>query len=243
MGLVQRLSQLVVHRLSGLELPASRVVNANHAQGPHETDQHGVVIRFGGVGNDALAYPTPPWMRPGNPKMIDFVGLGFTLEQDDVAPAIAHETFHSLNVWHHGEGDKRANWIPRSGFLFEESAGAVSQINVWLEPAGPLVLTSQFVNGGVVTPVFLGVTGGQHSGDADCLMRYAVATAYAKKEDASIRYWVTEQNGLSLCQSATGTKVNDAARAPQSRYGDAAMNRGSCLGQILVNDAVSAPAR
>lgn len=87
----------------------------------------------------------------------------------------------------------------------------------------------------------LGRPGGEHSGVQDCLMRYYFAKFYPVKGKAETYYMVTpgtEPFGMELCRSKGGTGVNAASRQPQSRYGDASENGGSCFGQICPNDAI-----
>ena len=89
---------------------------------------------------------------------------------------------------------------------------------------------------GPVNNITIGAPQGEHSGNADCVMRYFNAHAY-RPQDLRVRYEVDEVKGIILCTSATGTGVNDADRGtPQPRYGDAASGRGNCKGQICVND-------
>jgi hypothetical protein len=81
----------------------------------------------------------------------------------------------------------------------------------------------------------MGTPGGQHSGDAMCVMRYDVSGAYASTAEPHVRYFAFEEPfGRSFCRTSAGTGPNDPGHAPQSRYGEA--RRGGCLHQICVND-------
>jgi hypothetical protein len=102
--------------------------------------------------------------------------------------------------------------------------------------------------------LLIGVDGGEHSGNGLCPMRYKFAEAYKAKRGltvadgaggttrASRRTFLrvpkgTEDVGTEICESPTGTGVNDANHAPQSRYGNARQNYGDCAAQICPNDA------
>ena len=89
----------------------------------------------------------------------------------------------------------------------------------------------------------IGAFKGHCSGVEECIMRYDNCTAYVYRALSSVRYWVSENWGNSLCATELGTGVNKQGRLPQDRYGPAADGRGKCKMQILVNDAVTAPRR
>ena len=100
-----------------------------------------------------------------------------------------------------------------------------------------------FVNGAV--PIFTDLAfyvGGpqrQHSGNDQCIMRYFFANAYQSTADSSIYYLSaagTESVGISLCPTGSGTGVNATSHKPQSRYGNAAKDRGACQSWVCVND-------
>jgi len=96
--------------------------------------------------------------------------------------------------------------------------------------------------GGMVRKQFLlGEWQGQSSGDTGCVIRYYFSTIYPKKGVEYTYYRVSPQSepiGHGICRSADGTGINAPDHSPQSRYGAAAANRGNCLGQICVNDAI-----
>jgi hypothetical protein len=100
-----------------------------------------------------------------------------------------------------------------------------------------------FVNGAV--PIFtdlafyVGKPQRQHSGNDQCIMRYFFANAYQSTANSSNYYLSaagTESVGTSLCPSPSGTGVNATSHKPQSRYGNAAPNRGACQSWVCVND-------
>ncbi len=94
----------------------------------------------------------------------------------------------------------------------------------------------------------VGVEHGEHSGAEDCLMRYYFAKFYESKKPPTIgnmMYYLvtpgTERIGMEICRSSKGTGVNapKPPNLPQSRYGSAASDAGSCFEQICPNDAIS----
>jgi hypothetical protein len=162
---------------------------------------------------------------------------------------VAHELFHSVNVYHHGESDRIVAWgVDDTGEVAEFDGTSESQISVYYEPDRDVTASwrdklSKPPYDETPALGWLGYEGGQHSGDDQCVMRYFNADAYIGNPDAARRYWTQEKPGSSLCRSATGSGVNDSARAPQSRFGDASTGRGDCQHQLLVNDAVTPPGR
>ena len=256
----QRRSGLAVHgKLLRNELSSARVINSNHRSAPHRVDQHGVIIRdatFEGYA-EAVGGPGNPG-TPGTPGMFEYVGLPSKLPTLPTASAavsyasatVAHELFHTVNVWHHGETDKSVVWrLDDSGVLIEVEIGnsgaeinAGRPISVQNEADGSLTegLRASLPNGGRM-PRNLGANRGQHSGVENCVMRYDTADAYVMKTFVGFRYtfYPDEVPGAGLCDSAAGTNVNASSRQPQSRYGDAAAERGDCKHQIVVNDAVT----
>jgi hypothetical protein len=244
--LFERLSGLAVHyRLKQTEMPLSHVINPNHDAGPHLVDQHGVVI-----------VPIPfnaPAARavggPGTPKSIQEVRIQALLPSASnywiayVGSSLAHELFHCVNVYHHGQKDYPTLTWKRNdatGQVFENGTTPVVILDEtgadasWLLP----VVTSQQVS--------LGLDNDQHSGDDNCVMRYDDARGYYPKAGPSdARYFIvgSEGAGFGLCTKSEGAGVNEPGRDPQPRYGDTAAGRGNCQGQILVNDNVPAPRR
>jgi hypothetical protein len=89
---------------------------------------------------------------------------------------------------------------------------------------------------------------GLHSGDQSSAMRYYDAAFYIPQGFPNVRISIGPEEaatpGILLTNSPTGTGVNDPARQPRPRYGDAFggnntpdTERGNDLQQIDVNDA------
>src|SRR5262249_37315892 len=112
---------------------------------------------------------------------------------------------------------------------------AVAVTVLWEKGKRPYALTGP-------RQAWIGAFGGQHSGNEDCIMRYAVADAYPR---GSKRYLISapEAGGLGLCEDTKGTGVNDLDHprppATSSRYGDATKNK-ACKQQFCVNDKACA---
>jgi len=104
-------------------------------------------------------------------------------------------------------------------------------------------LCQAFINGAL--PLFTDLTfyigrpQRQHSGNDQCIMRYFFANGYPSTANSSTFYLSaagTEPVGTGLCSSAAGTGINAPSHQPQSRYSDAAANRGGCQKWVCVND-------
>ena len=250
LALFQRLSGLAVHKnLLQTELSSERVINKNVSAGPHRVNQHGIILKNNNSNGYAEAVSTTS-KRPSTPKDFDYVGLPVTIaagptQSRDVsyaAASVAHELFHTVNVYHHGESDKQVTWELGPDDSVLEGG---QQIQVYREPS--LNVTANVVadlktRGSKSREIWLGQQQGQHSGVENCVMRYDSSQAYEQSGSAGWRYSVRETTGALLCRSAEGTGVN-ASRSPQIRYGEAAKGRGACIDQILVNDAISPPVR
>ncbi|WP_321471974.1 hypothetical protein [uncultured Paludibaculum sp.] len=243
--LFRRLSGLEVHyEFTADEFSMERVVNANHTMGPHRVDQHGVEI-FPWGNNPGYAEATG---GPGNPAKITGIFVPALVPPVDKGTAnyfnstLAHELFHACNVYHHGDaGDRSVKWrrLPGTDTVVEASDGTEKQVSI-LREDGTLI---NAIMPEAPLKVVLGVNGGPHCGDDNCVMRYDDSGGYVADADPSLRYRVKEVTGFQLCSSGDGTGVNDPSRTPQSRYGPAASGRGTCSSQILVTDAVQAPER
>jgi len=257
----KELSGLEVHlELGQSELGKDRVINANHGEGPHVTDQHALRVVVTGklpAGTEHADLLGKAVGGPGNPKQILEVRLTKNWSQLPLMTrdvVVAHELFHAVNVYHHGEiDDTRVAWgFDEDGKLVEKSAatGRVQPIHVAREGEGDI--TNEVVEklsepGAKPLLGWVGKAGGQHSGSESCVMRYFAANAYIGESDEELRYVFPpppEQPGFALCADPSGTGVNDPSRDPQSRYGAASeSDRGDCEHQILVNDGVDPPAR
>lgn len=249
----------VHHEFTATEFPqGSRIINVNHANGPHRVDQHGVILGWNSL-------PVSKAVGgPGLPKQVSYVGIcadvdpsyeewasvksGKSKSLTDVfASTVAHELLHACCVWHHGESDiRKAQWRVGKNDLglncFEESVGGGpwQEVRLLHEDNTPVR-----TGGGPPTEEpWIGRDQGQHSGYEDCIMKYDCSDGYISRADAAVRYFIKrELSGIGLCASGTGTGVNAAGHKPQSRYGDAAAGRGSCKKQICVNDALDSVKR
>ena len=99
----------------------------------------------------------------------------------------------------------------------------------------------EFLRQMVTQEWMIGEPHGQHSGSDQCLMRYFMARVYPITGAENHYYYVppgTEPLGVQICDSGSGTGVNEAGRAPQSRYFEAAPGRGDDRSKLCVNDSV-----
>jgi hypothetical protein len=93
----------------------------------------------------------------------------------------------------------------------------------------------------LVRRVWVGPPHGTDSGDDFCIMRYYFATGFEIAGMKNAYYLIrpgATHAGRQLCQSPEGTGNNAGSHEPQSRFGDAAVGRGNCAGQICPNDAI-----
>ena len=92
--------------------PAKRIMNFNHTDAPHQTDQHCLRVAMGGGSHSAI----------GPPKYSDTVVIGrgaFTFRTlvqghrkeitNELTSTVAHEMGHACHILHHGESDMRKN--------------------------------------------------------------------------------------------------------------------------------------
>ncbi len=249
----QGISKLKVHsHLTPEELGTSRIINRNHTDGPHETDQHGVLIKaVGGGACDTIGGPGTPGMIEAvqvDPNPLDAI-TDLHTRYWTLWAQVARELLRCCDVWYHGEADFRlvwwwarkvmvdgGDWVTR---IYEystrpdpASGGLGQQVIVLGEnrrPFDPDWFTSPV---GVV----LGIKGGRYSGSDTCVMRWFDADGY--EGPGNVRYWLNddrEKPGKGLCTSPEGTGVNAASHTPQSRYGNA--TQGDCADQIRVKDS------
>lgn len=248
------LTGLEVHgRLTLDELSPARVINRNHQAAAHVVDQHGILIDSWSGQDCSMSMG-----GPGTPKSVTRVCIDATLAETETGISasgvprnftvrvrtVAHELLHSLNVWHHGEGDMEVFWrlatVRGRTEIFEytskedaDSGEKGAPIKVLLEDGSPFPATR--LVWGVSHPIELGMPAGEHSGCVDCVMRYIVADGYAA--GGGTRYYVlSEPRGEGICSSHIGTGVNAQDHKPRSRYGDAAEGRGDCVERFCVND-------
>lgn len=242
--LFANLSQLDVHdKLAAVEFPASRVINANHDGGAHVVDQHGLLVQVV-PGQEGYAAARG---GPGTPKSITSIDLPADWGKAPlsyIAASVAHEMGHAVNLYHHGDTDIReGTWQLKNTEIFEEG------VAVRIMDEREVDITSRVIRAlekaeGQQQEVYIGKIRGEHSGADSCIMRYDCAFTYTNLKRTIYRVTnFKEKAGFNLCATTEGTGVNDPDHTPSTRYGPAAQNRGDCLHQILVNDAVPAPSR
>ncbi len=258
------LSKLDVHdKLTEAELDPTRVINRNHSEGPHVVDQHGLLLDSASrpdIYGEAVGGPGTP--RVIDRVLIDR-NLADTVTRklcdssktyEYYAKTLAHELFHCCNVWHHGDGkDKTLYWksktVDGKKVLYEYE----SQADIDAKGKGYLITAyfgeddSQLYLPELPVwdnpfPIEMGNLWGQHSGNDDCVMRYDISQArygggpglYGGRY---CLFWECQEPvGQNLCTSPDGTGVNQEGRKTDTRYADAASDRGDCVDKICVND-------
>jgi hypothetical protein len=263
--LFERATGLVVHdELLDTECIPHNVINFNKRADRHIVDQNGLYMKEvpGDVG---YAKKMPGRNFPGPPKntmsvrvaMIDSIDVVFQLTpnfrvtQNANSTHIAHELSHGIGVYHHGDRDTfgGTDWHRASGVTIPGISSPVDRviegaqtgplIDVLLE-AGltPMGNDAIFGVGGTQIKIWIGERSGQHSGDVNCVMRYAVAQAYRREGAPSTRviHATLEPYGDALCTSQIGTLFNYITHSPQSRYGPADTKRGNCAQQFVISD-------
>lgn len=139
------------------QIRSDRVINFNHSQGPHEVDQHAVLIVNGKAGNldgctsTKTLMPGPPGVvnQIFIPRLFDYtkyanfvrsIGLIATSPLDDVTTTVAHELGHASSAWHHGDtdGDDATVWwyTPDGTTINEIGKGSSLSIAKALQNAG-----------------------------------------------------------------------------------------------------------
>lgn len=266
------ISGLEVHdRLSQEELGGTRVINRHHGKGPHRGEQHGILFKRVPTGDNCEAIG-----GPGIPRSIDRVELGSNFgrlphpgPRSDPEKALearkeartywtmtlAHELFHCVNVYHHGDLDP-------DGMVWDR--GKDEKDGVWKVWRTDHPAAGRYVRTGVEVRIFdesgapirsetpglfearVGNLHGEHSGYEKCVMRYDFATHSVKKLPAE--YFELSPKGImgsELCTQAEGVDFNKDPRTPggalpKTRFGsaDTANQRGRCRFQIHVNDSV-----
>jgi hypothetical protein len=253
--LFETASGLRVHRLAPGELPATKVINAARTVGPHNKNQHGVIIRHDpALGNICKAVMHgPPETPPGMPVHVDYVGLGavpnvfvttvnFATGQTNVvnygAATVAHELFHCCNVYHHGDplSEAERTWEKMPDGSITENGTPIRVVNeAGQDVSGQIVFDS---HGQLVTQVF--VKGGKASGDVSCIMRYDVA--WATEDPARPQVRVVLAVGSAGTGEMTGSRLcTGSAGLGNTRFGPAP--RGNCVRQIVVNDDATRTSR
>lgn len=256
---------LIVHEKTLFkEFRSDWTINYVGVKGSH-VDQHGLLIKPGS-GAAGVCKRMPSARFPGPPKntlvvrfiLCEDVDRAFqitptiTYTRNDRAGHLAHELCHGIGIYHHGDADP---WdLPNGGFGVEwfraQTSSTPPQDRVKEGIGGSLYQVFgeasmvQMPNDVIFGPgasyltMKLGKRSGQHSGDADCVMRYNVAQAYERLGVPSDRIVHNggEMPGGKLCRNGAGTLINHPSHSPQSRYGNALQNRGDCAHQFVIND-------
>ena len=114
-ALFERLTEVVVHCVELEELGTDRVVNRNHAQGPHVVDQHGLLIKRGKGSHEAVGLSGGD-TSIGPPRATEYITVpapGKDLSDEDKQERVslmAHELCHGVGVNHHGDGVMARLW-------------------------------------------------------------------------------------------------------------------------------------
>lgn len=256
--LFENLAKLkVFSELTKEELSESREINRNHSHMAHVVDQHGVIIVEGDDG--LVSEAVPEHRKPGEPvKKEEIIGTPKSHKEvkiakgmlaDYIDPArlsrtVAHELLHCCNVPHHGDTDRWCRLIKpgedSSGnkviFVFKLGpddipVGKGEEIDLIDELTGKPISVGK--DGRIA---YIGCKRGEHSGNVDCVMRYAVAKIYINKVSQYVSFSDDEVKGMGICETEEGTGVNLPDRPPEPRYGPATKDRGGCLKKICVND-------
>ena len=225
------------------ETPNEFVINFNHGTA-HLGQQHVLYMMQGSAGDGNEGRNWTAGQGPGPPKHVQFISVdvesirdGEENDQDFQAhldSTIAHELAHGTNVFHHGDDN----------YSICGEAGQKCSLQHW--------------DGNGWVPVGVGsdsgqtivVTGGQNSGEQDCIMRYTGGSYYEARHGGEYRwqkrtgkvlttvtgydYGDPEKDGTIFCDDNIGTGVNAPDFRPAPKAG--AASRGNCKRQFCVND-------
>jgi hypothetical protein len=120
------------------QITPDRIINFNHADGPHEVDQHAILITQGLSGTNGCTSTTT--FMPGPPKVVnrifippfgDFInhvtnyrqhGLVVSPAMTELQSMVAHELGHASSIWHHGgePADYHVHWYSPDGTTIKE---------------------------------------------------------------------------------------------------------------------------
>ena len=253
--LAARVSTLAIHyKFTPEEFPTSRIINFNNEPSTHQVDQHGLVFVANNEFGDSEAngrLRCPSEVR-GDVEihLIDPAVRGRANAEAEFHVTVAHELFHCVGVDHHGDHDPAVvEWrnpapgkyveypftsIPTPGGGNHNMYGAGVPITITQEDLTPL--TDAQIADMFAFPLKIYIaaeTGGEHSGNTHCVMKYNCCNAFIRgQKRVIIRRF--EPLGDSLCVDAHGDVYNAPGADHGSRHGEAA--RGNCKAQIVVND-------
>ncbi len=216
--LFERITGLVVHRVTLAEMGETRVLNRNHSQAPHIVDQHALWIIRGNGSFEAVGVQADS--DPGPPRTCRFVKVPAPeagLTPDDLAARealIAHELCHGVGVYHHGDSGGPRFWYwkqdqPGAWQLYEDDlngdsdadqsklkvAGKPRSIRAVREADRTELKHGQAMPSGSkwderLQGYKLLIFGKQSpcSGDTACVMRYVDRQAWLSNKDPTVRY-------------------------------------------------------
>lgn len=244
----------------------SRIINPNRsASSPRSSDepQHGILVQTNASASAGVIYSYADKIDDDGPKRPKNYDSVLVHPADLDVMTVAHEITHAIGVHHHGDLDFEAKWFVRevrgpngtaARRFFEQiygvnvTTGALTPIGnpfpiaVFEEGSSVQKLPDQSTNAPIPEPTseYIARSGGQHSGDVTCYMRYDAATAYMPPGRLTVRIVPNSTNDVAalarnsaLCRSCNGTGPNP------KRHGHA--TTGNCVGQVCVRD--SAPER
>ncbi|GEM_PF-5481816 len=259
---LSEISNLEVAKLREGGMSDDRIVNFHAGSAPQTVKQHGIWIELAPATVQSECAGAPIQNKtsstingPGSPAVIEKIvippivlgAIGIQAESgmSDQAESLVHELLHACNVYHHGvDSHGYKHWYKDS---YSGRTTVYEQlVDDCLEPilvGYPIIVKRESgvqVNPFIFEPkklVYVGSKGGEHSGHADCIMRYTESTAYRDPNNGNARYYVPEGEKvkLFLCDQSLGTGVNAPDHQPHSRYGNATI--GNCKSQICVNDS------
>jgi hypothetical protein len=173
-------------------------------------------------------------MAPASPGDVLKVVIDLDNRWSDLRRTVAHELGHCVGIQHHGNKNE---WM--TGAALVRQPGSESQRRV----LSPLDENRRY---------YVAVWGGQHSGNVNCMMRYASADLY--RRDTGLYYpYPKDTDGTSLCAKQEGTGLNGGEQRTQvvvmqtslgmplpveivlPMCGDGTAEKG-CLYQIHVSD-------
>jgi hypothetical protein len=120
------------------QITPDRIINFNHADGPHEVDQHAILITQGLSGTNGCTSTTT--FMPGPPKVVNRIfippfgdlinhvtnyrqhGLVVSPAMTELQSMVAHELGHASSIWHHGgePADYHVHWYSPDGTTIKE---------------------------------------------------------------------------------------------------------------------------
>ena len=246
--LLARVTGLSIHyRLRGNEFDAAnRVMNINRGSAPHlGFQQHAlrIVRATAGASRSPIGPPKYADTTRISPQAYGFTTMTVGRRKEitnELHSTVAHELGHAVRIEHHGSTDKK-----KAVYTSKKRDNPITGRPEYEVKEDGIVVDPRYENDRpypheIKDTNYVGVWGGLHSGEDDCIMRYDVAFAYipGPGTGSNIRYIIdgNERTGLALCdkQQDHPGGLNDVNRHPRPRYQNATV--GNCKSQICVND-------